>query len=115
MLKGKVDAAEFGSHGQRLTQKSKRVAAEVVHPIGVASVHMDVRRASRAVIVPRWGRKAVVITSQEVGWKECTVIQEGHRANMENAGSQRRRLIRAVVRGRTGCPHGSISRRYPSC
>ena len=58
MFEGEVDAAEFGSHGQRLAQDPKRVAAEVVHPVGVASVHIDVRRAGRAVIVPRWGRKA---------------------------------------------------------
>ena len=92
-----MDAAELGSHGQRLTQNLKRVAAEVVHPIGVASVHMDVRRAGRAVIVPRWGRETVVITRQKVRWEEGRVIQEGSRANKEDAGSQRRRLIRAIV------------------
>ena len=113
MLKGEVDTAEFGSHRQWLTQDPKRVAAEVVYPIGVASVHMNVWRAGRAVIVPRWGRETVVITRQKIGWEEYRVIQESSRANKEDAGSQRHRFIRAIVQGWTGWPHRSISRRYP--
>ena len=110
-----MDAAEFGSHRHRLTQYTKRVAAVVVRPVGVASVHMAVGRAGRAVIVPRWGRETEVITHQTIGWEESrvTVVQEGSRADKENAGSQRRRLIRAVVRGWAGWSHRSISRRYP--
>ena len=91
------------------------MAARVVRPVGVASVHMDVGRAGRAVIVPwRW-RDAVVVAYQKVWGKKRRVIPEGSGANKKNTGTQRRWFIWAIVRGWTGGPHGSVGRRYPSC
>ena len=113
MLKSEVNTAKFGSHRQWLSQDPKRMAAEVESPIGMASMHMIVGRAGRAIIMPRWGRELEAITHRRVGWEENRVVQEGSRANKENAGSQCRRLIRAVVRSRTGWSYRSISRRYP--
>ena len=62
---------------------------------------VDVGRAGRAVIVPwRW-REVFITPYQKIWWKKRRVIQEGSRADKKNAGSQRRWLIRAIIRGRT--------------
>ena len=45
---------------------------------------------------------------------ESELLMEGSRANKKNAGSQRRWLIWAIVRGWTGGPYGSVGRRQPS-